>query len=417
MVILKIQHREDIRRITLENPKFSTLKELLGQIFPNLNASYSIKWKDDENDLITVTSDIELREAVESNPTTILRLFITEDSPPSIVKRDAATAPQATEGPIHPNVICDGCNNGVVGTRYKCLVCHDFDLCEPCESQKSHDPSHPMLKIQQPIQDSLGLTQSIPMPNRRSTPTSNPWKPTLRPFCHRQKKLRFDWLPHEDLKPTEASEPKEVETPLQSSRGWGNSQGWSNTAPWKQNPAPAIRINHLARFVSDVTIPDGTSMEPNQKFVKTWRIRNEGQYNWPCGSQLAWVGGDLLGASEFIDVPEIATGEEFDVSVDMISPTRPGRYVGYWRMLHDGQRFGQRLWVDIIVCTSEPKIEPVVPSEIPEVTTPLVDATSPEMEEICRRLADMGFTDRSKNIQLLKEHSNSLVEVLTVLLQ
>jgi len=119
MVILKIQHREDIRRITLENPKFSTLKELLGQIFPNLNASYSIKWKDDENDLITVTSDIELREAVESNPTTILRLFITEDSPPSIVKRDAATAPQATEGPIHPNVICDGCNNGVVGTRYK----------------------------------------------------------------------------------------------------------------------------------------------------------------------------------------------------------------------------------------------------------------------------------------------------------
>lgn len=48
-------------------------------------------------------------------------------------------------GVSHYNVICDGCQAApIVGKRFKCLVCPDFDLCETCEL-KGH--SHPMVRL------------------------------------------------------------------------------------------------------------------------------------------------------------------------------------------------------------------------------------------------------------------------------
>lgn len=50
-------------------------------------------------------------------------------------------------GPVvHSNVVCDGCNvNPIVGVRYKCSVCKNFDFCSECEERQDHD--HPFLKI------------------------------------------------------------------------------------------------------------------------------------------------------------------------------------------------------------------------------------------------------------------------------
>lgn len=50
---------------------------------------------------------------------------------------------------IHHHYICDGCEKGpIVGIRYKCAVCPNFDLCESCEETVAHD--HPFLKIRHP---------------------------------------------------------------------------------------------------------------------------------------------------------------------------------------------------------------------------------------------------------------------------
>jgi hypothetical protein len=49
-------------------------------------------------------------------------------------------------GPHH-GVICDGCGaSPIVGARFKCTVCPDYDLCEACEEQNLHDADHPMMK-------------------------------------------------------------------------------------------------------------------------------------------------------------------------------------------------------------------------------------------------------------------------------
>src|SRR5690606_15913732 len=104
-----------------------------------------------------------------------------------------------------------------------------------------------------------------------------------------------------------------------------------------------------ARFVKDVSIPDGTCLLPNSPFVKTWRFRNEGDIPWPKGSQLAFIGrnSDQMGGPDYVSIPDSITvnpGDEFDVSVPLKAPSKPGRYLGYWRMREvDGRKFGQRV--------------------------------------------------------------------------
>jgi len=56
------------------------------------------------------------------------------------------------ESLVHGNVQCNACNVfPIVGTRYQCTLCHDFDLCASCEAKPdSHPIEHPLLKHKQP---------------------------------------------------------------------------------------------------------------------------------------------------------------------------------------------------------------------------------------------------------------------------
>ena len=47
---------------------------------------------------------------------------------------------------VHENIICDECQSyPLIGNRYKCPVCENFDFCEECINNKEHD--HPFIKI------------------------------------------------------------------------------------------------------------------------------------------------------------------------------------------------------------------------------------------------------------------------------
>ncbi|XP_038061719.1 E3 ubiquitin-protein ligase MIB2-like [Patiria miniata] len=52
-------------------------------------------------------------------------------------------------GVKHPNMNCDGCQeDGIVGIRWKCLECHDFDLCHSCYNEGKHDLGHRFTRIE-----------------------------------------------------------------------------------------------------------------------------------------------------------------------------------------------------------------------------------------------------------------------------
>uniref|UniRef100_A0A286XDK6 Sequestosome-1 n=1 Tax=Cavia porcellus TaxID=10141 RepID=A0A286XDK6_CAVPO len=94
-------------------------------------------YRDEDGDLVAFSSDEELMMAMSYVKDDIFRIYIKEKK--EYRREHRPHCAQEAPGPmVHPNVICDGCNGPVVGTRYKCSVCPDYDLCATCEGKGIH---------------------------------------------------------------------------------------------------------------------------------------------------------------------------------------------------------------------------------------------------------------------------------------
>jgi len=112
-----------------------------------------------------------------------------------------------------------------------------------------------------------------------------------------------------------------------------------------------------ARFVMDVTIPDGTKYLRGTSFTKTWRLLNIGLSTWTSEFSLVYVSGDRMSGAR--DIPlkgSVQPGYMIDLSVGLVAPELNGDYRGYWALQNpQGEVFGIGLdgrtpfWVDIEV--------------------------------------------------------------------
>lgn len=58
-----------------------------------------------------------------------------------------------TPSNVHEGITCDGCQQSpITGTRFKCRVCPDYDLCASCEAKNEHPADHPLVKFKVPRQ-------------------------------------------------------------------------------------------------------------------------------------------------------------------------------------------------------------------------------------------------------------------------
>lgn len=138
--------------------------------------------------------------------------------------------------------------------------------------------------------------------------------------------------------------------------------------------APATGGEDKAEFVEDVTIPDGKKIGPEKTFTKTWRLRNIGKTTWTAGYALVFIDGALMGASPSVPLPsEVDPWEKVDISVEMIAPSSPGTYRGFWKLRNaEGQIFGvgpnadEAIWVEIVVDST---------AALEETTTVVVEQT------------------------------------------
>lgn len=63
---------------------------------------------------------------------------------------------------IHPGIFCSNCGmKNIIGIRYKCTMCPNFNLCENCEANTEHDDTHVLLKIKEPISSEKILEKKI----------------------------------------------------------------------------------------------------------------------------------------------------------------------------------------------------------------------------------------------------------------
>ena len=106
------------------------------------------------------------------------------------------------------------------------------------------------------------------------------------------------------------------------------------------NPLPGITNTPLAtattncnvaQFITDVTIPDGTIMAPNEAFNKKWRLKNIGTCAW-TGFSLIFDSGDAMSGPATKAISTLNPGQEVDLDVNLIAPATVGTYRGYWRI-------------------------------------------------------------------------------------
>jgi len=105
-------------------------------------------------------------------------------------------------------------------------------------------------------------------------------------------------------------------------------------------------------WLSDVTIPDNTAVNPGQTFTKTWRVQNSGSCAWAAGYKFSLVGGDAMGGQTVTLTTSVAPGSSYDISVPMTAPSKSGKLTGSWRMSDAaGVYFGDTLTVVIVIGT------------------------------------------------------------------
>jgi hypothetical protein len=128
-------------------------------------------------------------------------------------------------------------------------------------------------------------------------------------------------------------------------------------------PTPAPPPCNAAKFIADVTVPDGTTYAPNSDFTKVWRLENTGVCTWTKAYDLVFVDGARMDGKRAIALSKkVSPGELVDLSISMTAPYQAGDYQGFWMLRSsDGDVFGlgsaanKPFWVSISVV--EPKSE------------------------------------------------------------
>lgn len=169
--------------------------------------------------------------------------------------------------------------------------------------------------------------------------------------------------------PTESPQPTATATaapgaptPTATSANAGAATPTLAPTPTQAAPAGAsTACVNKAAFFADVSVPDGSTFDPAQKFTKTWRVRNAGTCTW-SGYTLAYQDGDPLGSASPAQVPgSTAPGDTVDISVAMTAPQTAGSYYSDWLLVAPGgATFGMGaagdglLWTRISVRTLVP---------------------------------------------------------------
>ena len=165
---------QEIRRFLVDQEVASNLtylKQKIASLFPELRRSEPLlSWVDEDGDEVVVASDEELELALASLSGPVYKFKVMLANKKRDANRPGMFRPSI--GKVHPGVICDGCDGPVLGPRYKCLTCPDYDLCGSCEAGGLH-VQHKMIRLPPPCKRGSGSLPRCP----RSSLQRGPFHP------------------------------------------------------------------------------------------------------------------------------------------------------------------------------------------------------------------------------------------------
>jgi len=130
------------------------LRQKIATLFPALRRSEPVlSWVDEDGDEVVVASDEELEVALAALPGPVYKFRVRLADKRKDGTHAGMARPKSDQ--VHPGVICDGCDGPVLGPRYKCLTCPDYDLCGSCEAGGLH-VQHKMIRLPAPCKRGSG---------------------------------------------------------------------------------------------------------------------------------------------------------------------------------------------------------------------------------------------------------------------
>ncbi len=117
-----------------------------------------------------------------------------------------------------------------------------------------------------------------------------------------------------------------------------------------EEPQPPGECENGARFLEDLTIPDGSLITPGDEFEKRWSMQNTGTCDWGPSYRLVRLDtSDLLAPEEAALYPA-RSGTNAIWQVTMTAPAEPGTYQSRWQArAPDGTLFGDIVFVIVEV--------------------------------------------------------------------
>ena len=149
------------------------------------------------------------------------------------------------------------------------------------------------------------------------------------------------------------------------------------------SPAPSASptvqpgCSDSALFVADVTIDDGTNLQPGQAFTKTWQLRNTGSCTWNPDYTLVFSGGDRMASPATVSLDATPPNGSLNLSVGLVAPSSDGAFTGLYE-IHNPQGqaipigLTKSMWVKITVGNVAVLPQPTLP-----VVTVTVGAHTP----------------------------------------
>jgi len=121
------------------------------------------------------------------------------------------------------------------------------------------------------------------------------------------------------------------------------------------------RVNHQARFVKE-SFGDRFPVFAGQIFSKTWTFRNSGDNEWPEDTMFIQTNGDDFKSKPYKVPGPVLPNQEIEVTLILQAPQAPGNYNAFFRFVSgENNRFGQKVWCDILVANEPVHAQVVVP--------------------------------------------------------
>jgi hypothetical protein len=286
------------------------------------------------------------------------------------------------------NAYCDHCDKRIVGTRWKCINCPDFDLCDACEEilmknqGQPHERTHSFLKIK--YQGQLKQKHWRRILNRINGPHVRLHQ-GIRGFCPARHSPFFAppaaaaspaAAPASTAPPAVQQEEQQVQQEEQQVQQEEQqvpqnevveAQMVNIEQPEVVNNEDVVddegedEVNNVSEDAESkynfamehhIVMDQGATISPNIPFLKVWQLKNSGNVAWVpgCYAQCVDENDPMCKQKEFIVKESVPVNSPVFVSVWMHSPVEPGIYLSIWRMCQpDGTPFGGLFFNEIEV--------------------------------------------------------------------